>query len=131
MIQILFFINWFVPNAQHLRSFYGVKPPIQNPWLLPFKNWVFKCNQNHTYWIESFSQFDIEYLPTVWCHKNFGIFSNTSKLTNLSIHKGGLLQRPKKDDRIWPCKMTNLSCRTCKMTEFDLIGWVWPKLCKH
>ena len=34
---------------------------------------TFKCDQNHTYWIDVFSHSDIEYEHSVWCHKNFGI----------------------------------------------------------
>ena len=48
---------------------------------------TFKSDQKHSYWMEVFSHSDFEYAPNVWCHKNFGIFSNTSNVTNLPIHK--------------------------------------------
>ena len=54
---------------------------------------LIKNNKTSIFSENYISHLDIEYVHSVWCHKNFGICRNTSYLSNLPIQKALILMK--------------------------------------
>ena len=77
--SVYFFTNVFLGEILYLRPSFTfsamvfLKSLCKGPGMAAIPKMTFKCDQNHTFWIDVFSHSGIEYEHSVWCHKNFQI----------------------------------------------------------